>query len=195
MRYVDDVGTVVREQANNMLEYLNSKHPTIKFEMELPSEDDGFLLILDMVVQIDETGHFQQRLFTKAANKGIVLNFSSHQPTLVKKAMVQNKIKRADVTAAAEYKEGSLATKRQNNGYPKHWIVKDQPQQHRSVQPNEHKTLRLPFISDQFNHEIPARLVNHRGTTLRTWPKDDDQLVQLAKASYAKHQPSATGHT
>ena len=43
------------------------------------------------------------------------------------------------------------------------------------VQPNEHKTLRLPFISDQFNHgvnqplkkhEIPARLVNHRGTTL-----------------------------
>ena len=60
VRYVDDVGTVVRdrEQANNMLEYLNSKHPTIKFEMELPSEDDGFLPILDMAVQIDETGHF-----------------------------------------------------------------------------------------------------------------------------------------
>ena len=180
VRYVDDVGTVVRdrEQANNMLEYLYSKHPTIKFEMELPSEDDGFLPILDMAVQIDETGHFQRRLFTKAANKGIVLNFSSHQPTLVKKAMVHNEIKRADVTATAEYIEDSfnrMATKLQNNGYPKHWIVKDQPQQRRSVQPNEHTTLRLPFISDQFNHgvnqllkkhEIPARLVNQRGTTL-----------------------------
>ena len=180
VRYLDDVGTVVRdrEQANNMLEYLNSKHPTIKFEMELPSEDDGFLPILDMAVQIDEKGHFQRRLFTKAANKGIVLNFNSHQPTLVKKAMVQNEIKRAKVTATAEYKEDSfnrMATKLQNNGYPKHWIVRDQPQQRRSVQPNEHKTLRLPFISDQFNHgvkqllkkhEIPARLVNHRGTTL-----------------------------
>ena len=152
MRYVDDV-VRDREQANNMLEYLNSKHPTIKFEMELPSEDDGFLPILDMAVQIDETGHFQRRLFTKAANKGIVLNFSSHQPTLVKKAMVQNEIKRAGVTATAEYKEDSfnrMATKLQNNGYPKHWIVKDQPQQRRSVQPNEHKTLRLPFIFDQW---------------------------------------------
>ena len=86
-----------------MLEYLNSKHP---FEMEIPSEDDSFLPILDMAVQIDDTGHFQRRLFTKAANKGIVMNFSSHQPTLVKKAMAQNEIKRAGVTATAEYKGG-----------------------------------------------------------------------------------------
>ena len=49
---------------------------------------------------------FQQRLFTKVANKNIVLN--SHQPALVKKAMVKNEIKCADVTAAAEYKEDSL---------------------------------------------------------------------------------------
>ena len=37
VRYVDDVGTVVENQqeadSENTLEYLNSKHPTIKFEM------------------------------------------------------------------------------------------------------------------------------------------------------------------
>ena len=43
VRYVDDVGTVVknRHEAESTLEYLNSKQPTIKFEMELPSEE-GF---------------------------------------------------------------------------------------------------------------------------------------------------------
>ena len=87
IRYVDDVGTVMKNQqeAENTLEYLNSRHPTIKFEMELPSEE-GFLPLLDMAVQIDETGNFQRKLFTKKANKGIVLNFSSHQPASVKRA-------------------------------------------------------------------------------------------------------------
>ena len=91
-----------------MLDYLNSKHPTIKFEMELPSKDGGFLPIEDMAVQIEETGHLQPRLSRKLAKKGIVLNFNSHQPTLVMKAMVQNDIKHADVTATAEFKEDSV---------------------------------------------------------------------------------------
>ena len=54
VRYVDDVGTVVknRQEAENTVEYLNSKHPTIKFEMELPSEE-GFLPLLDMAVRFD----------------------------------------------------------------------------------------------------------------------------------------------
>ena len=94
MRYVDDV-VRDREQANNMLEYLNIKHPTIKFETELPSEDDGFLPILDMAVQIDETGHFQRRLFTKAANKGILLNLrptSASQMTKRLNKLIQNRV-------------------------------------------------------------------------------------------------------
>ena len=44
VRYVDDVGTVVRdrEQANNMLEYLNSKHPTIKVRDGTPIRGGRF---------------------------------------------------------------------------------------------------------------------------------------------------------
>ena len=74
VHFVDDVGTVVKnqEEAENTLEYLNSRHPTIMFEMELPSKE-GFLPLLDSAVQIDETGNFRRKLFPKKANKGIVL--------------------------------------------------------------------------------------------------------------------------
>ena len=66
VRYVDDVGTVVknRQEAENTLEYLNSKHPTIKFEMELPSEE-GFPPLLDIAVRSDDSGHFPRKLFTR----------------------------------------------------------------------------------------------------------------------------------
>ena len=185
VRYVDDVGTVVknRQEAENTLDYLNSKHPTIKFEMELPSEE-GFLPLLDMAVRIDETGHFQRKLFTKKASKGIVLNFASHQPASVKRALVKTEIQRANSISTDEHKKEALekmTTKLQNNSYPRDWIMHSLPPDHRkrgrpakaSEKPD--LTLRLPFISDEFNrgakqllekHNITARLINQRGTTL-----------------------------
>ena len=45
-----------------MLTYLNSKHSAIKFEMELP-DSDPFLPILDVKIQITETGAIQYKLF------------------------------------------------------------------------------------------------------------------------------------
>ena len=190
VRYVDDVGTVVknRQEAENTLEFLNSKHPTIKFEMELPSEE-GFLPLLDMAVRIDETGHFHRKLFTKKASKGIVLNFASHQPASVKRALVKTEIQRANSISTDEHKKEALermTTKLQNNGYPRDWVMHSLPQDQRkrgrpakaSEKPD--LTLRLPFISDEFNrgakqllekHNITARLINQRGTTLSDWTK------------------------
>ena len=57
VRYVDDVGTLVpdEESAVKMLNYLNSKHPTIQFEMELP-DTEGFLPILDIKMKIGVDG-------------------------------------------------------------------------------------------------------------------------------------------
>ena len=184
VRFVNDVGTVVkkRQEAENTLEYLNSKHPTIKFEMELPSEE-GFLPLLDMAVRIDETGHFQRKLFTKKANKGIVLNFSSHQPASVKRALVKTEIQRANSISTGEHKKEAfrMTTKLQNNGYPRDWIMHSlPPDQRKRGRPTKARvkpdlTLRLPFISDELNcgakqllekHNIAARLINQRGTTL-----------------------------
>ena len=104
--YVDDQCRLPETEKGNKLEYFNCKHPTIKFEMELSSEDDDFLTILDTAVQIDDSDHFQWKLFAQAANKGIILSVNCHQAELVtrvKKAMVQNEIKRANMTASAEY--------------------------------------------------------------------------------------------
>ena len=49
VRYVDDIGTGVpnSDEAYRTLTYLNSKHPTIKFELKLP-DSDGYLPILDI---------------------------------------------------------------------------------------------------------------------------------------------------
>ena len=55
VRYVDDTGTLAKskKEAENMLEYLNSKHPTIKFEMKLP-DMEGYLPILDIKLKIND---------------------------------------------------------------------------------------------------------------------------------------------
>ena len=57
VRYVDDTGATVLSvtQANALLKHLNDKHPTIKFEMELP-DTERFLPILDIKLKIREDG-------------------------------------------------------------------------------------------------------------------------------------------
>ena len=41
VRFVNDIGTTVDtiEEAFEILQYMNSKHPTIRFEIELPDAD------------------------------------------------------------------------------------------------------------------------------------------------------------
>ena len=195
------------------LEYLNSRHPTIKFDLELSSEE-GFLPLLDMAVQIDETGNFQRKPFTKKANKGIVLNFSSDQPASVKRALVKSEIQRAHVIPTDKHTKEALdgiTNKLQNNGYPRDWIMQSFPPNQskgRRTREGRKKTdlcLWLPFTSDQFNHgakqllekhKITARLVNQRGTTLSDLTKKRKKPVQVtARASYAPHRRSAEKHT
>ena len=56
-RNVDDTNTIANDEAEAkaMLTYLNSKHPTIKFELALP-EEDGCLPILDFKLKINVGG-------------------------------------------------------------------------------------------------------------------------------------------
>ena len=54
--FIDDIGTIVNNpnEAQLLLTYLNSKHPTIKFELELPNDDD-YLPILDVQINCGST--------------------------------------------------------------------------------------------------------------------------------------------
>ena len=184
VRFVDDIGTTVRSsnEAQKILTYLNSQHPTIKFELELP-DDSGFLPILDTQIRIETDGHITHKLFTKKASKHLFLHYQSHHSTALKKSVVQNEFQRAiQCSSIAHRTEAILTTqtKLRRNGYPTSWTNPEpRKQQHarrKPTHPGTLFTLTIPFISDAFNysikhilrkHNIPARLVNKRNTTLR----------------------------
>ena len=72
----------------------NSKHPTIRFGIELP-DADGFLPILDIKLKIKDDGTMERKLYTKPANKGITLNYKLHHQSATKRAVARMELKRA----------------------------------------------------------------------------------------------------
>ena len=64
--YVDDISTVVNstDEARKLLTTLYSTHPIIKFELEFTNQD-CFLPILDIRLNIDESGNITHRLFLR----------------------------------------------------------------------------------------------------------------------------------
>ena len=189
VRYVDDVGTVVDsvEHSRTTLAYLNSKHRTIQFEVEIPN-DTGFLPILDMKIKIRADGHIERKLFTKAANKGITLNYGSHHPTAVKIAVADNEFRRAQTASSQEHRAEAFRMtkdKLRNNGYPEKLAsvphsTRGQKKKKRKPTHESNLILKIPFISDAFNHKVrhllnkhnvAARVVNCRDRTLRDLTK------------------------
>ena len=125
VRYVDDTGTLAKskKEAENMLEYLNSKHPTIKFEMERPDMEE-YLPILDIKLKINDDGSISRKMHVKSANKGIMLNFYSHQLTAMKRSTVLNKQRRADKNSTRDHSREAqvfINKKLRRNGYPNSW--------------------------------------------------------------------------
>ena len=124
--FIDDIGTVVNNlnEAQLLLTYLNSKHPTIKFELELPN-DDGYLPIFDIQIKLDTDGNLHHRLYTKPASKQVTLHYRSHHPTATKKNLIRNELRRAKLCSSTENRHVSLTktqNKLQRNGYPHSWI-------------------------------------------------------------------------
>ena len=126
VRYVDDSNTVANDtdQARDMLQYLNSKHPTIKFELTLP-EADGFLPILDIKMRINEDGSISLKHYRKPANRGITLHYESHHPATTKRSIAYNEFQRAADYSTPDNRSASInqaADKLQNNKYPEKWL-------------------------------------------------------------------------
>ena len=191
VRYVDDIGTVVDNtaDAHALLCYLNSKHKTIQFEMEVP-DVDGFLPILDVQIRINADGRIERKLFTKKASKRIILHFESHLATSTKQAVAANELRRSLESSSHEHRKNALTQARVkliNNGYPPNLIdhlvesiqrpknVCSKPQRSR-----DQLILKFPFVSDNFNYamkrilaryDLPVRIVNYRGQTLREFTK------------------------
>ena len=199
-RYVDDIGTLVKskDHATHTLQYLNSKHDTIKFEMELPDQD-GYLPILDIKMKVEEDGRISRRLYVKAANKGLMLNFRSHQPLTTKIATMRNELQRATTNSTAEHRkeaENFIREKLERNQFPTNRIPRtnnsrrNRMQAERQLNPPEF-IFRIPFISDTFNgkvkrilrkNKINARLVNDKHPNIERLTADRSQSTSICSS-------------
>ena len=190
LRFVDDIGTTVQtiEEAQETLQMMNSKHPTLRFELEAPYAA-GFLPILDVKIKINVDGSMERKLYTKPANKGTTLNYRSHHPSSTKLAVATYEFDRTLRCSSEEHVEDAVQTTRKKltaNGYPAHVLDrsyarvtkrgKEEKKNDEKVKKNTPAlTLKIPFVSDQINnqiqrtlakHDVPARVVNPRGKTI-----------------------------
>ena len=100
-RYVDDVGSVIKQLLiDPFLEFLNSRHPAIKFTME--REEDGHLAMLDVMMERQQDGHLKFKVYRKPTHTDQYLDFSSHQPLQHKLGVIRTLHYRAQILCSEE---------------------------------------------------------------------------------------------
>ena len=93
-RYVDDTFLIFRDSSHVdlFLNYLNSKHPNIKFTSEV--EQNSALSFLDILIT-RRGGSFNTSVFRKSTFTGLGLNYLSYSPMLYKINSIRTLINRA----------------------------------------------------------------------------------------------------
>ena len=108
-------------------------------------------------------GSISHRLYTKPASKRITLHHNSHHPDSVKRAVVDNEIRRATQNSSAEHVTDSIRAtinKLTINNYPADMIQQAIQKPHRirtrdkRPRTDQPLALRLPFISNRLDTEI-----------------------------------------
>ena len=215
VRYVDDSNTLADNvaQAQKMLESLNTKHPTIKFELAL-LETDGYLPILDLKMKINEDGNLSLKHYRKKANRGLTLNYGSHHPETTKRAIALNEFQRATDYSTLDNRPSSIeqaVKKLEANGYPEKWLRPEhQLRQKRTTTTTTTKknqfnsVLKIPYVNEIFNSRVRAclkrngfsktRLVNPKPKTIEqisSKPKPS-QVCRLRKCPIKDHCQDCT---
>jgi len=184
-RYVDDSLLVLKNgaKAEDILSSLNSKHKSLKFELEGPSTDNS-INILDTCITIAPSGELKIEFYEKAAKKPLFLHEKSAQPHATKAACARAEFIRARRICNNEHslKEADLkiTNKLLINGYSKDFIDKQkQATTRRKINSKENENIsfiKFPFISDDFSfklnrllkrHKLPIRPVSASSNTLR----------------------------
>ena len=186
-RYVDDCFLLAetKEQAFILLDQLNNQHPNIKFEIELPTNNNE-LSLLDFTVKITSQGGASFEFYKKPARKNIFVNYKSSLPENAKLSFIRNEYKRIQNRCSSE-ELSHKNTKEfdrvlQLNGYPTEVIKKAKTERTKkkehSIRKNskdEHLNFKFPYISDNIDRQIKRifkreniniRLVR-QGNTLR----------------------------
>ena len=200
-RYVDDTFLIFRDPSHvdQFLDYLNNKHPNIKFTKEL--EHECSLSFLDVQVKKNlETGHFETSIYRKPTFTGMGSNFFSCEPLIYKINAIKTLIYR-NYNICSSYmnfhiENNFLINFFYNNSFPKQIVLKEirvflsklyDPNRIRITVPKKKIYISFPFygyISEKLKNEINI-LVNVR------FPQLDLRLVfknELSIGSLFRHK-------
>ena len=94
-RYIDDVFCVFEkeESVEQFLNYLNNRHPNIKFTME--KEKEGVLAFLDVLIKKEVDGSFVTSTYRKPTFTGLLTNFTSFVSSSYKFSLIKTLFNRA----------------------------------------------------------------------------------------------------
>ena len=183
-RYVDDAILLVKdnENAKDILNVMKNHHPSIKFELELPDENNS-LNILDTNITVSSDGLIQTKFYEKSAKKNLFIHANSAQPTQMKRAAIKSELRRINERcnpgSLAPYYIERFKKKLLSNGYKNEFIdnINFRNNDNSSIVSTDAIYLSTPFISDRFQNKMknilktcpfPVRISNRSENTLRT---------------------------
>ena len=198
-RYVDDTFVILnnKNQADNILKYLNDQHQTIKFTMEL--ESNNKINFLDVLVRRSSELKFMTSTYKKPTNTGNVLNWHSLTTTKYKTGLIWCFLNRSERICSTEeqriIERNELREILLRNNYPSHIIErefnrftkrKQQVNVDKTINPDEKiKYLSLPYINDK--SEISARKIQ---TLVKDFfPNIKLRIAFKSPATIANHFP------
>ena len=186
---MDDIYCIIEKGSESaFLNHLNSIRPQIQFTMELPV--DRTLAFLDCSLHKRNDGSLEINVHRKKTHTDRYLNFRSHHPSHVKKAVVQSLSDRAErivnTKENLESERTHLNKVLVSNGYPESFInqaTSRRAQKSASQQDDssKHETMVvLPYVrglSEELRRicgDYSIRVVFRSGPTLRSESEGSD---------------------
>lgn len=175
-RYMDDLGTLAssKEKAWEMLNLISDQDPRglLKWELDYPESQDGWIPFLDTQLNIDGDGNLHHKYYRKPQKKNITLNFNSHHQFKTKVEVAKNFYRTAEICSSCdEYLEESnmiVDKLLRCNGFdnPRSYIdFKSQKPLYSSNfgQTSDQKSvcLTLPYISENICTQIKRYILSH----------------------------------
>jgi len=158
-RYVDDIFAIWPHghiELNDFLTQLNNKEPSIKFTLEI--ETNNQLPFLDVLVKKSNTG-FQTQVYRKKTHTNQYLHFSSNHQTTIKRSIIQTLYNRAKTICSSQdtftEEVKNIKTALESNSYPPQFIENTinkiehnnghTTQQDATQQEQPHSTMTIPY--------------------------------------------------
>ena len=165
-RYVDDIGEAVKhDQADNLTNYLNTVDDSgnIKYTSEV--EKDRCLPMLDVKMQVNETGQIDTSVYRKKTHTDQYLNFRSHHPLHQKIGVVRSLLDRKEAivsTEAEKTKEDTHITSAlRKNDYPM-WAIQKAKKMQNQEPKKGNKTQKKKSDKDRERNKL-VTIPYHRG--------------------------------